>query len=64
MADHSEQPDVPTLKAWQAAYRAFRDVVGDDADIKLQYSIAWAACMNACMAYHRVQCEDEAQAKI
>jgi hypothetical protein len=44
--------DVPSIKAWQAAYSAFREAAGSDVNIKLQYSIAWAACMNACMAYH------------
>jgi hypothetical protein len=43
---------VPDLKAWQAAYAAFMECVGEDPG-PIQRSIAWAAAMNAVMAYIR-----------
>jgi hypothetical protein len=45
--------DIPDLKAWGAAYAAFKECAGSDTNIKLQYSIAWTAAMNAIMAYVR-----------
>jgi hypothetical protein len=45
--------EIPDLRAWQAAYLAFKECVGGDTSIKLQYTLAWAAAMNAVMAYDR-----------
>lgn len=45
--------EIPDLRAWQAAYQAFKECAGGDTGIKLQYTIAWAAAMNAVMAYVR-----------
>ncbi len=45
--------DIPTLKAWHEAYAAFRECAGCDVNTTVQYSTAWAAAMNAVMAYAR-----------
>jgi len=47
--------EIPDLKAWQAALAAFQEAAGKDANVKLQYTIAWAGAMNACLAFHRTQ---------
>lgn len=44
---------IPDLKAWQAAYAAFRECAGADVNVQLQYGTAWAAAMNAVMAFNR-----------
>ena len=45
--------EIPDLRSWQAAYAAFRECAGGDVHVQLQYSIAWAAAMNAVIAYVR-----------
>ena len=45
--------EITDVKAWQAAYAAFKECAGGDRGMKLQYSIAWAAAMNAIMAFNR-----------
>lgn len=45
----------PSVEAWQAAYRAFEKCAGGDGgdtDVKLRYSIAWTAAMEAALAFH------------
>ena len=49
-------PEIPDLKAWKAAYAAFKECIGSaglDMGMQVSYSIAWAAAMNAVMAFNR-----------
>jgi hypothetical protein len=45
--------DAPDIKAWQAALAAFQEAAGNDPNVTLRWSIAWAATVNAVMAYVR-----------
>jgi hypothetical protein len=44
---------VPDIKAWQAALAAFQEAAGKDQNATLRWPIAWAAAMNAVLAFIR-----------